>query len=73
MAEDFGVQGRGPFYEETGAIRDVIQNHLFQVLAILTMEPPARTDTESIRDERVKVLKSIPPLDERAWKYSGIL
>jgi glucose-6-phosphate 1-dehydrogenase len=65
MAEDFGVQGRGAFYEETGAIRDVIQNHLFQVLAILTMEPPARTDTESIRDERVKVLKSIPPLETR--------
>jgi len=65
MAEDFGVQGRGAFYEETGAIRDVIQNHLFQVLAILAMEPPARTDTESIRDERVKVLKSIPPLETR--------
>jgi glucose-6-phosphate 1-dehydrogenase len=65
MAEDFGVQGRGAFYEETGAIRDVIQNHLFQVLTMLTMEPPARTDTESIREERVKVLKSIPPLETR--------
>lgn len=65
MAEDFGVQGRGAFYEETGAIRDVIQNHLFQVLAILTMEPPARTDVESVRDERVKVLKAIPPLETR--------
>lgn len=65
MAEDFGVQGRGAFYEETGAIRDVIQNHLFQVLAILTMEPPARTDIESVRDERVKVLKAIPPLETR--------
>src|SRR5712671_6442158 len=65
MAEDFGVQGRGAFYEETGAIRDVVQNHLFQVLTNLAMEPPARTDTESIRDERVKVLKSIPPLEIR--------
>ena len=65
MAEDFGVQGRGAFYEETGAIRDVIQNHLLQVLAILTMEPPARTDIESVRDERVKVLKAIPPLETR--------
>jgi glucose-6-phosphate 1-dehydrogenase len=65
MAEDFGVQGRGAFYEETGAIRDVIQNHLFQVLAILAMEPPARLDTESIRDEKVKALKSIPPLEAR--------
>jgi glucose-6-phosphate 1-dehydrogenase len=62
MAESFGVQGRGGFYDETGAIRDVIQNHLFQVLANLAMEPPARTDSESIRDEKVKVLKAIPPL-----------
>jgi glucose-6-phosphate 1-dehydrogenase len=63
MAEDFGVQGRGAFYDETGAIRDVIQNHLFQVLANLAMEPPPRTDSESIRDEKVKVLKAIPPLE----------
>jgi len=62
MAEDFGVQGRGNFYDETGAIRDVIQNHLFQVLCNLVMEPPVRTDSESIRDEKVKVLKAIPPL-----------
>jgi glucose-6-phosphate 1-dehydrogenase len=63
MAEDLGVQGRGAFYEETGAIRDVIQNHLFQILAILAMEPPARLDLESIRDEKVKALKSIRPLE----------
>jgi glucose-6-phosphate 1-dehydrogenase len=63
MAEDFGVQGRGAFYDETGTIRDVIQNHLFQVMTNLTMEPPARTDSESIRDENVKVLKSIRPLE----------
>jgi glucose-6-phosphate 1-dehydrogenase len=62
MAEDFGVQGRGAFYDQTGAVRDVIQNHLFQVLANLAMEPPVRTDSESIRDEKVKVLKAIPPL-----------
>jgi glucose-6-phosphate 1-dehydrogenase len=65
MAEDFGVQGRGAFYDETGTIRDVIQNHLFQVLCNLAMEPPGRADSESIRDEKVKVLKSIPPLDEK--------
>jgi glucose-6-phosphate 1-dehydrogenase len=65
MAEDFGVQGRGTFYEQTGAIRDVIQNHLFQVLANLAMEPPVRTDSESIRDEKVKVLKAIPELEMR--------
>src|SRR4029077_5590950 len=63
MAEDFGVQGRGAFYDQTGAIRDVIQNHLFQILSHLAMEPPARTDGESVRDERVKVLKAIPPIE----------
>ena len=62
MAEDFGVQGRGSFYDQVGTIRDVIQNHLFQVMAHLAMEPPVRTDSESIRDEKVKVLKAIPPL-----------
>jgi glucose-6-phosphate 1-dehydrogenase len=63
MAENFGVQGRGAFYEQVGTIRDVMQNHLFQILAIIAMEPPVRTDSESIRDEKVKVLKSIPPLE----------
>src|SRR5919108_817202 len=62
MAEEFGVQGRGAFYDQTGTIRDVIQNHLFQVLCNLAMEPPVRTDSETIRDEKVKVLKAIPPL-----------
>ncbi|HRI13310.1 MAG TPA: glucose-6-phosphate dehydrogenase [Verrucomicrobiota bacterium] len=62
MAEDFGVQGRGAFYDQTGTIRDVMQNHLFQVLANLAMEPPVRTDSESLRDEKVKVLKAIPSL-----------
>jgi len=65
MAEAFGVQGRGAFYDQTGAIRDVVQNHLFQVLANLAMEPPVRTDSESIRDEKVKVLRAIPPLEPR--------
>jgi glucose-6-phosphate 1-dehydrogenase len=65
MAEDFGVQGRGAFYEETGTMRDVVQNHLFQVLANVAMEPPPRTDSESIRDEKVKVLKAIPPLEAK--------
>jgi glucose-6-phosphate 1-dehydrogenase len=65
MAEDFGVEGRGAFYDQTGAIRDVIQNHLFQILCNLAMEPPVRNDSETIRDEKVKVLKAIPPLDVR--------
>ncbi|HEX8882112.1 MAG TPA: glucose-6-phosphate dehydrogenase [Candidatus Acidoferrum sp.] len=65
MAEDFGVQGRGAFYDQTGTIRDVVQNHLFQVLSNLTMEPPARLDSESMRDEKVKVLKAISPIEEK--------
>jgi glucose-6-phosphate 1-dehydrogenase len=63
MSEDFGVQGRGGFYDATGAIRDVVQNHLFQLLSNLAMEPPARMDSEALRDEKVKVLKSIPALE----------
>jgi glucose-6-phosphate 1-dehydrogenase len=63
MAESFGVQGRGAFYEEAGAIRDVIQNHLLQIVAHIAMEPPAGNDSESIRDEKVKVFKVIPPLE----------
>jgi glucose-6-phosphate 1-dehydrogenase len=65
MAEAFGIQGRGAFYDQTGAIRDVIQNHLCHVLSNLTMEPPVRTDSESVRDERVKVLKAMTPLEPR--------
>ena len=64
MAEKFGVQGRGSFYDRTGAIRDVVQNHLLQILTNLAMEPPIRPDSQSIRDEKVKVLKAIPPLVE---------
>jgi glucose-6-phosphate 1-dehydrogenase len=63
MAENFGVEGRGSFYDQTGTIRDVIQNHLFQILCNLAMEPPVRIDSETIRDEKVKVLKAIPPID----------
>jgi glucose-6-phosphate 1-dehydrogenase len=65
MAEDFGVQGRGAFYDQTGTIRDVIQNHLFQVMCNLAMEPTVRNDSESIRDEKAKVLKAIPPIDPK--------
>lgn len=64
MSEEFGVQGRGGFYDQTGAIRDVIQNHLFQVLSNLAMESSVRFDSESIRDEKVKVLKAIAPIEE---------
>jgi glucose-6-phosphate 1-dehydrogenase len=64
MAENFGVQGRGAFYDQTGTIRDVVQNHLFQILCNLAMEPPVRINSESVRDEKVKVLKAIATLDE---------
>jgi glucose-6-phosphate 1-dehydrogenase len=66
MAENFGVQGRGVFYEEVGALRDVIENHLFQILSNVAMEPPAGTDSEAYRDEKVKVLRAIPALDPKS-------
>ncbi len=65
MAESFGVQGRGAFYDANGAIRDVVQNHLLQVVAYLAMEPPLTTYPESIQDEKVKVFRSILPLDPK--------
>jgi glucose-6-phosphate 1-dehydrogenase len=62
MAEAFGVAGRGKFYEETGAIRDVVQNHLLQVVGFLTMEPPTSLYSDALRDEQVKIFRCIPPL-----------
>jgi len=63
MAEQFDVQGRGAFYEEAGAIRDVIQNHMLQVVSLLTMEPPGTNAPDGIRDEKVKVLRAIRSLE----------
>ncbi|MFS0514977.1 glucose-6-phosphate dehydrogenase [Nostoc sp. UIC 10607] len=63
MAEKFGIDGRGQFYEETGAIRDVVQNHLLQVTACLMMDPPINEQHEAIRDERARLLKSIDPIE----------
>ncbi len=65
MAEQFGVQGRGKFYDETGAIRDVIENHLLQVVGYLAMEPPISVDADRIRDEQVKIFRAIRPLEPR--------
>ncbi|HZB97677.1 MAG TPA: glucose-6-phosphate dehydrogenase, partial [Candidatus Sulfotelmatobacter sp.] len=62
VAESIGVEHRGSFYEETGAIRDIVQNHLFQLLAITCMEPPISFDAEAIRNEKVKVLRAAHPL-----------
>jgi glucose-6-phosphate 1-dehydrogenase len=74
MAEQFDVQGRGAFYEEAGAIRDVIQNHMLQVVSLLAMEPPGANSPDGIRDEKVKVLRAINPLrqeDVVRGQYQG--
>jgi len=63
MAEDFGVQDRGRFYDETGALRDVVQNHMLQVLAQLTMDPPTGEEHEALRDQKSALLKAVRPLD----------
>ena len=63
MAENFGVQDRGHFYDETGAIRDVVQNHMLQVLAQLTMDPPTGEEHEAMRDQKAALLKAVRPLD----------
>jgi glucose-6-phosphate 1-dehydrogenase len=76
MAEQFDVQGRGSFYDDVGTIRDVVQNHLLQILSNIAMEPPPTLSVESLRDERVKVLKSVQPLTEAdvvRGQYSGYL
>jgi glucose-6-phosphate 1-dehydrogenase len=74
MAESFGVKGRGRLYEEIGVIRDVIQNHLLQIVSYLAMEAPSSTYAEAIRDEQAKVLKSVRPLSAEALvlgQYAG--
>ena len=74
MAEDFGIKGRGRFYEETGAIRDVVQNHILQVIALLAIEPPSGGNPDALRDEKVKILKAIKPLhkeDLLRGQYTG--
>jgi glucose-6-phosphate 1-dehydrogenase len=63
MAESFGVEGRGRFYDQVGTIRDVVQNHLLEMVALLAMEPPASNDSAAMRDEKVKVFKAIRPLN----------
>ena len=59
MAEAFGVEGRGKFYDAVGALRDVVQNHLLQVVALLAMEPPVGLDADALRDEKVKVFRQV--------------
>jgi glucose-6-phosphate 1-dehydrogenase len=66
LAEPFGVEGRGRFYEDVGAVRDVVQNHLLQVVALLTMEPPVTPLCDDVRDEQCKALKAVRPLTGRS-------
>lgn len=65
MAEDFGVQGRGGFYEEVGTIRDVVQNHLLQVIALLAMDAPVGSDPESMHNEKLRIFRAMRPLDPK--------
>ncbi len=76
MFEDFGVEGRGKFYDEVGALRDVVQNHLLQIVSLFAMEPPVSDDADAMSDEVVKVLRSMPPFDPtkvQRRQYEGYL
>jgi glucose-6-phosphate 1-dehydrogenase len=66
IAEDFGVGTRGDFYDKTGALRDMIQNHALQLLTMVAMEPPSRNDADAIRDEKLKVLRSLKPFTDES-------
>jgi len=76
LAESFGVEGRGRFYEEVGAVRDVVQNHLLQIVGLLSMEPPVSRNPDDVRDEQCKALKAVRPLTGRSLvrgQYRGYL
>ncbi len=76
MAEDFGVEGRGRFYDPVGTLRDVVQNHLLQVLALVAMEPPAGTYQDSIRDKKLELFKAVRDADPKLYvrgQYKGYL
>jgi glucose-6-phosphate 1-dehydrogenase len=76
MSEDFGMEGRGSFYDSVGAMRDVVQNHLLVMVSLLAMEPPVSDDPDALRDERVKVLRAMESLDRDqvvTGQYAGYL
>jgi glucose-6-phosphate 1-dehydrogenase len=76
LAEDFGVDDRGAFYDPVGALRDVVQNHLLQVTALIASEPPSAADADGIRDKRLEVFRAIPPADPNRYvrgQYDGYL
>src|SRR5215469_14885508 len=76
LAEDFGVDDRGAFYDPVGALRDVVQNHLLQIVGLIAAEPPSAADADSLRDKRLEVFRSIPPADPNSYvrgQYDGYL
>ena len=76
MAEDFGVEDRGSFYDPVGALRDVVQNHLLQLIGLIASEPPVRSDADGLRDKRVEVFRSMPDADTTHYvrgQYEGYL
>ena len=76
MAEDFGVEDRGAFYDPVGALRDVVQNHLLQVIGLVAADPPSATDADGIRDKRLEVFRAMPPADPKRYvrgQYDGYL
>jgi glucose-6-phosphate 1-dehydrogenase len=66
VAETLGVEGRGGYYDQAGAIRDIVQNHIIQLLCLIAMEPPSQFDADSVRDEKLKVLKALKPIADGA-------
>lgn len=67
MAEDFGVEGRGRFYDSVGALRDVVQNHLLQVLALVAVDPPAAVSADDAQDKKAEVFRAMPPADSQHY------
>ena len=72
VAEDLGVEGRGGYYDKTGALRDMVQNHLLQILCLIAMEPPVSISSESVRDEKLKVLKSLAFFNKDTIKSDSV-
>jgi glucose-6-phosphate 1-dehydrogenase len=72
VAEELGVERRGGYYDQSGALRDIVQNHMMQLLSIIAMEPPARFESREVRDEKVKVLRAIPPFDADVVRTAAV-
>lgn len=72
VSEEIGVERRGGYYDQSGALRDIVQNHMMQLLSIIAMEPPARFESREVRDEKVKVLRAIPAFDPRVVKTAAV-